>query len=62
MPANFHGKVGLGSDQSSLIKDVPANCGGIGLDGLQMSFQFKLFYDSIILGPYIPLSHITHNK
>ena len=34
IPGNTQGQVGWGSEQSGLVKDVPAHCRGIGLDDL----------------------------
>jgi len=34
IPGNIPGQVGRGSEQPGLIEDVPAHCGGVGLDGL----------------------------
>jgi len=33
-PRNLQGQVGWGSEQPSLVEDVPAYCRGIGLNGL----------------------------
>jgi len=34
IPGNMKGQVGRGSEQPDLVKDVPAHCMGVGLDGL----------------------------
>ena len=33
-PGNNQGQVGRGSEQPGLVEDVPARCGGVGLDVL----------------------------
>jgi len=37
IPRNSPDKVGWGSEQSGLVEDIPANCRGVGLDGLERS-------------------------
>jgi len=34
IPGNIQGQVGWGSEQPDLIEDIPAHCGGVGLDDL----------------------------
>ena len=37
IPGNIQGQVGRGSEQPDLVEDVPAHCGGVGLDDLWRS-------------------------
>jgi len=34
IPGNIQGQVELGSEQPSLVEDIPSHCRGVGLDDL----------------------------